>query len=187
LKSISQKTLRGVNDKSMHYDLISAFIKSIRGSDLDASLYYLAMLLESGEDIDFIARRLIILSSEDIGNANPNALNIAVNCYNAIKYIGLPEASIILSQTVIYLASSPKSNSALKAINKATWIIKNEQTLEIPYYLKDNHNKQTDYKNPHHFGGYVEQKYLQEDKNIVQLSDIGFEKRLKEWLEMVKK
>jgi len=123
---------RGVSEADVHYDLISAFIKSIRGSDVNASIYYLAKMIEDGESADFIARRLVILASEDIGLANPNALNLATSTLQAVKEIGFPEARIILSECVIYLASSPKSNTAYKAINKAQKAIKEGLNLEIP-------------------------------------------------------
>ena len=107
-----------------HYNTISAFIKSVRGSDPDASVYYLARMLEAGEDIKFIARRLIILASEDIGNAEPYALTLATSCFTAVNYVGLPEAALVLAQTTTYLASCPKSNAAYKAISKATKDVK---------------------------------------------------------------
>lgn len=121
----------------MHYDVISAFIKSIRGSDPNAAVYYLARMLEGGEDIKFIARRLLISASEDIGLANPNALLIANNCFQAINTIGMPEARIVLSQTTIYLASSPKSNSAYLAINDAISHVKQHGDLSIPLALRN--------------------------------------------------
>ncbi len=126
-------------DKSgeQHYDIISAFIKSIRGSDPNAAVYWLARMLEGGEDIKFIARRLIILASEDVGLANPTALVMANNTFQAINVIGMPEARIILSQCVIYLATSPKSNSAYMAINKAQELVKNTGDLDVPLSLRN--------------------------------------------------
>jgi putative ATPase len=192
LQSINQKTLRGVNDKSMHYDLISAFIKSIRGSDENASIYYLARLIVAGEDPRFIARRLLIFASEDIGNANPNALNIANSTYQAVKEIGMPESRIILSQAVIYLANSPKSNSAYKAINTAIEAINRGEMQDIPNYLRDCHYSGAEslgvkgYQYPHDFGGWVKQKYLTKELIFVENNEIGFEKTLKEWSRKIK-
>ena len=126
-------------DKSgeQHYDIISAFIKSIRGSDPNAAVYWLARMIEGGEDVKFIARRLVILASEDIGNANPNALLLATNCFEAVKMIGYPESRIILSQCVTYLASSPKSNASYMAINRAQALIKETGDLPVPLHLRN--------------------------------------------------
>jgi putative ATPase len=121
----------------MHYDVISAFIKSIRGSDPNAALYYLAVMLEGGEDVKFIARRLLILSSEDIGNANPNALLLAQSCFQACTVIGLPESDLILSQTVIYLATSPKSNAAYTAIRAAQAQVRQQGVHPVPVPLRN--------------------------------------------------
>lgn len=121
----------------MHYDIISAFIKSIRGSDPDAAVYWLARMVEGGEDPKFIARRLIISASEDIGLANPNALLLATNCFDAINKVGWPESRIILSQTTIYLATSPKSNSAYMAINNAQSLVKQTGNLPVPLHLRN--------------------------------------------------
>jgi len=121
----------------MHYDIISAFIKSIRGSDPDAAVYWLARMVEGGEDPKFIARRLIISASEDIGLANPNALLLATNCFEAIKMVGWPESRIILSQVTIYLATSPKSNSAYQAINDAQTVVKQTGNLPVPLHLRN--------------------------------------------------
>ncbi|OCL88427.1 Replication-associated recombination protein A [Aliarcobacter thereius] len=173
----------GVSSSSTHYDLASAMIKSIRGSDIDAALYYMSRLIEGGESVDFITRRLVILSSEDIGNANPNALNLATSTMLACNKIGYPEARIILAQCVIYLASSPKSNSSYKAINKAIKTIKDGNILDIPKHLDSLHIA---YKYPHDFGGYVNQEYLKEDLNLYQTLEIGFEKTLNEWINKIK-
>jgi putative ATPase len=121
----------------MHYDIISAFIKSVRGSDPDAAVYWLARMLAGGEDIKFIARRLVILASEDIGLANPNALLMATSCFQAVHMIGMPEARIILSETAIYLAASPKSNSAYMAINDALQTVQNTGNLSVPLHLRN--------------------------------------------------
>ncbi len=185
LKSLRSSPLsEGISSKENHYDFISAMIKSIRGSDIDASLYYLAKLLEGGERSDFIARRLLILSSEDIGNANPNALNVATNTLTAVKEIGSPEDRIILSQCVIYLSSSPKSNSSYKAINKAINFIKENSSLKIPSYLKNNSKEK--YLYPHDFGGYVKQKYISKEIQFYNPKGIGFEKTLNEWISKIK-
>lgn len=120
-----------------HYDIISAFIKSIRGSDPNAAVYWLARMIEGGEDAKFIARRLLILASEDIGNANPNALLLANNCFNAVNVIGWPESRIILSQTVIYLATSAKSNASYEAIGKAQQLVKQTGDLAVPLHLRN--------------------------------------------------
>jgi len=173
----------GVNSDDTHYDIISAMIKSIRGSDVDAALYYLARAIEAGEKADFIARRLVILSSEDIGNANPNALNVATNTLTAVSHIGFPESRIILSQCVIYLASSPKSNSCYKAINEAQKFVKESPTLKIPSNIKQNCKN---YLYPNDFGGYVKQKYMQKSVKFYKSQGIGFEKNLNEWLKKIK-
>ena len=173
----------GVSSSDSHYDLASAMIKSIRGSNVDAALYYLARLINGGESVDFITRRLVIFASEDIGNANPNALNLAVSTMHACNKIGYPESRIMLGQCIIYLASCPKSNSAYKGINKALSEVKNGKILEVPKHLDSQH---IGYKYPHDFGGYVEQEYLQEPLNLYESLNVGFEKTLNEWLEKIK-
>lgn len=173
----------GVSSSSSHYDLASAMIKSLRGSNVDAALYYMARLIDGGESIDFITRRFVIFASEDIGNANPNALNLASSTMQACNKIGYPESRIILAQCAIYLASSPKSNSAYKAINKALEEIKNGKILDIPKHLDSQH---IGYLYPHDFGGYVEQEYLKEDLKLYNSLDIGFEKTLSEWIRKIK-
>ena len=173
----------GVSSSSSHYDLASAMIKSLRGSNVDATLYYMARLIDGGESVDFITRRFVIFASEDIGNANPNALNLASSTMQACNKIGYPESRIILAQCAIYLASSPKSNSAYKAINKALEEIKNGKILDIPKHLDSQH---IGYLYPHDFGGYVEQEYLKEDLKLYNSLDIGFEKTLSEWIRKIK-
>ena len=173
----------GVSSSSSHYDLASAMIKSLRGSNVDAALYYMARLIDGGESVDFITRRFVIFASEDIGNANPNALNLATSTMQACNKIGYPESRIILAQCAIYLASSPKSNSAYKAINKALEEIKNGKILDIPKHLDSQH---IGYLYPHDFGGYVEQEYLKEDLKLYNSLDIGFEKTLSEWIKKIK-
>lgn len=169
---------QGSSEEGFHYDLTSALIKSVRGSDIDASLYYLAKLIEGGESADFIARRLCIIASEDIGNANPNAITLASSTLNIVLHIGFPEARIPLAQLVIYLASSPKSNSCYKAINKALKFIKEGNDLQIPNHIKT-HSKA--YLYPHDFGGWIEQEYLSEKLKLYESDSIGFEKTLQEW------
>ncbi len=176
----------GAKSDETHYNLASALIKSMRGSDIDASLYYLARLINSAESPDFIARRMVIFASEDIGNANPNALNLATNCLLAVKNIGYPEARIILSQTAVYLASSPKSNSSYKAINKVLDFVKNSKNLEIPKYLINNSSESKKYLYPHDFGGFVKQDYLSENLKFYESNAIGFEKTLNEWQNKIK-
>jgi putative ATPase len=170
-------------DKSgeQHYDIISAFIKSIRGSDPNAAVYWLARMIEGGEDVKFIARRLVILSSEDIGNANPNALLLATNCFEAVKIIGYPESRIILSQCVTYLASSPKSNAAYMAINQAQALVKEKGDLSVPLPLRNaptklmkdlNYGKA--YKYSHDFpGNFVAQEFLPDEIKGTKLYDPG--------------
>lgn len=170
-------------DKSgeQHYDIISAFIKSIRGSDPNAAVYWLARMIEGGEDVKFIARRLVILSSEDIGNANPNALLLATNCFEAVKIIGYPESRIILSQCVTYLASSPKSNAAYMAINQAQALVKEKGDLSVPLHLRNaptklmkdlNYGKA--YKYSHDFpGNFVAQEFLPDEIKGTRLYDPG--------------
>ena len=160
-------------DKSgeQHYDIISAFIKSIRGSDPNAAAYWLARMLEGGEDIKFIARRLIILASEDIGNANPTALIMANNCFQSVNVIGMPEARIILSQTAIYLASSPKSNSSYMAINEAQEMIRTKGALSVPLELRNAPTKLMkdldygkEYAYAHNYANnFVEQEFLPDE------------------------
>lgn len=170
-------------DKSgeQHYDIISAFIKSIRGSDPNAAVYWLARMIEGGEDVKFIARRLVILASEDIGNANPNALLLATNCFEAVKIIGYPESRIILSQCVTYLASSPKSNASYLAINQAQALVKETGNLSVPLHLRNaptklmkdlNYGKA--YKYSHDFpGNFVEQEFLPDEIKGSKLYEPG--------------
>lgn len=173
----------GASESQSHYTLISALIKSIRGSDVNASVYYLARLIAGNENPEFIARRLVILASEDIGNANPNALNLATSTMMAVSKIGYPESRIILSQCVIYLASSPKSNTAYNAINAALASIKQGCVLEVPKQILPDSSS---YLYPHDFGGWVEQSYLTQDLDLVESTNKGFEKTLNEWLEKIK-
>lgn len=173
----------GVSSSDTHYDLASAMIKSIRGSNIDAALYYMSRLINAGESIDFITRRLVIFASEDIGNANPHALNLSVNTMTACNKIGYPESRIILAQCIIYLTSSPKSNSAYKAINKALQDIKDGEVLNIPKHLDSEH---IGYLYPHDYGGYVEQEYLEKDLKFYKSKNIAYEKTLDDWINKIK-
>lgn len=185
LKQIRPHAMQaGSSESESHYELTSAMIKSIRGSDIDAALYYLARLIEGGEPAEFIARRLSILASEDIGNANPPALNLASSTLNIVKHIGYPEARISLSQLVVYLASSPKSNAAYKAINSAQKAVKNGEIHPIPDHIKT-HAK--NYVYPHDFGGWVAQEYLSVPMRFYETEGIGFEKTLAEWHDKIVK
>ncbi|WP_434658076.1 replication-associated recombination protein A [Sulfurimonas sp. NW9] len=184
LQSLRPNALQaGSSEDGVHYDLTSALIKSIRGSDADAAIYYLARLIAGGESADFIARRLVILASEDVGNANPPALTLATSCLTSVSKIGYPEARIILAQAVIYLCASPKSNSAYLAINKALKSVKEGNIAEIPKNITNNNEN---YLYPHDFGGYVEQNYLAKPMHFVELKEIGYEKKMKEWIKIIK-
>ncbi|HWR61560.1 MAG TPA: replication-associated recombination protein A [Clostridia bacterium] len=174
-----------------HYDTISAFIKSMRGSDPDAVLHYLAKMLYAGEDPKFIARRIMICSAEDVGNADPNALVVATAAATAVQMIGMPEAQIILSQAALYVACAPKSNSAVAGIGKAMKDVENKRTGAVPLHLRNDAFKGArewgygiEYKYPHDFeGNYVEQQYLPDEIKDAQYyfpSDNGQEKKAKE-------
>jgi len=185
LKSLRPTMLKdGVSSDDTHYNLASAMIKSIRGSDINAALYYLARLIDGGENPEFIARRLVILASEDIGNANPNALTLATSTMLSTSKIGYPESRIILSQCVIYLASSPKSNSAYTAINATQKYIEHETKLEVPDHLKSPSPK--GYLYPHEYGGWVAQSYITKPLEFYHSDGIGFEKTLNEWISKIK-
>jgi putative ATPase len=184
LKQIRPHAMQaGSSESESHYELTSAMIKSIRGSDIDASIYYLARLIDGGEPAEFIARRLAILASEDIGNANPPALNLASSTLNIVKHIGYPEARISLSQLVIYLASSPKSNSAYMAINSALKAIKDGEIHPIPPHIK---TYAKNYLYPHDYQGWVKQSYLSKPLRFYETQQIGFEKILWQWHEKIK-
>ena len=180
-----------------HYDTISVFIKSIRGSDPDAAIYYLARMLEGGEDPLFIARRLVILASEDVGNADPNALGVAVNTLHAVELVGMPEGRINLAQAVTYLASAPKSNRSYQAINKAQEVVRNTGPLPVPKAFRSSKTKLMKqmgygegYKYSHEGAtGWLPQDYFPEklkDRQFYEPADRGFEKRIKEYLAWVK-
>lgn len=179
-----------------HYDTISAFIKSMRGSDPDAAVYYLAKMLYAGEDIKFIARRMMICASEDVGNADPMALNVAVSAAQAVERVGMPEAQIILSQAVIYIATAPKSNSACNAIFEAMDCVRNVKTT-VPPHLQDSHYKGAakighgiGYKYAHDYPKhYVDQQYLPSEilgTRFYEPSDNGHEKEIKKWMNYIR-
>jgi putative ATPase len=174
---LQREIVRYDKNGEMHYDIISAFIKSIRGSDPNASVYWLARMIEGGEDLKFIARRILILAAEDIGLANPNALLIAQSCFNAVNVIGYPESRIILSEAVIYLANSPKSNSAYQAIESALDLVKKTGNLAVPLHLRNSPTKLLkelgygkDYHYAHSFeGNFVDQEFLPEQVKDTKL------------------
>jgi len=184
LRSIRPHAIQaGSSEADSHYDLTSAMIKSIRGSDIDAGIYYLARLISGGEPPEFLARRLAILASEDIGNANPNALNLAASTLTIVKSIGYPEARIPLAQLLVYLASSPKSNSAYEAINAAQKAIADSEMYPVPNHLKTHSDS---YLYPHDYGGWVAQEYLEKALVFYHSKGSGFEKNLDAWLEKIK-
>lgn len=194
---IQKRVVRYDKTGDNHYDTISAFIKSMRGSDPDAAVFYLAKMLYAGEDIKFIARRIMICASEDVGNADPMALTVAVSAAQAVERVGMPEAQIILSQAVLYVATAPKSNSAVNAVYSAMESVRSHKTT-VPSHLQDAHYKGsknlgrgTGYKYAHDYPNhYVKQQYLPEeigDARFYEPSDNGHEKEIKEWLNYIKK
>lgn len=180
-KHVQQSRVRYDKSGEQHYDIISAFIKSIRGSDPNAAVYWLARMIEGGEDPKFIARRLLILASEDVGNANPNALLLANNCFQAVNVIGWPESRIILSQTVVYLACSAKSNASYEAINKAQAIVRRTGDLSVPLHLRNAPTKLmkelnygTEYMYAHAYSGnFVEQEYMPSELQSEKIYEPG--------------
>ncbi len=195
MSKIQKNTVLYDKTGEQHYDIISAFIKSIRGSDPNAAVYWLARMIEGGEDVKFIARRLIIAASEDIGNANPTALVVATNCFQAVNTIGYPEARIILSQCVTYLASSPKSNASYMAIKKAQQLVRETGDLSIPLHLRNAPTKLMkdlgygdNYKYSHDYpGNFVNQEFLPEEIVNTKLYDPGTssrEKALRDFLKV---
>ena len=194
---IQKRVVRYDKTGDNHYDTISAFIKSMRGSDPDAAVYYLAKMLYAGEDVKFIARRIMICASEDVGNADPMALQVAVAAAQAVERIGMPESQIILSQAVTYVATAPKSNAAVKAISAAMENVRNYKTT-VPAHLQDAHYKGSQklghgvgYKYAHDYPNhYVEQQYMPSEiqkAKFYEPSDNGHEKEIKEWMEFLKK
>ncbi|HEB30334.1 MAG TPA: replication-associated recombination protein A [Spirochaetes bacterium] len=186
-KLIKKQPVLYDRDENYHYDVISAFIKSVRGSDPDAALYWLALMIEGGEDPLFIARRLIILSCEDIGLADPQSLVLAQSAYEAVDNIGMPEARIILSHLTIYLTLQPKSNSGYKAVDKALEYIRTHENLEVPAYLRSTHPENKNYRYPHdHKYHYVIQDYVGKKVQFYDPGELGNEKELKKRLEFFK-
>lgn len=194
---IQKRVVRYDKNGDNHYDIISAFIKSMRGSDPDAAVYYLAKMLYAGEDVKFIARRIMILASEDIGNADPQALLVAVAAAQAVERVGMPESQIILSQAAAYMACAPKSNAAVNAIADAMNSVKKKKTT-VPVHLQDAHyggheklGHGIGYKYAHNYPNhYVKQQYLPTeiaDERFYILSDMGYEKILKEHMNRIKK
>ena len=194
-ESMQKKAVQYDRDGDQHYDTISALIKSVRGSDADAAIYWLAKMLEGGEDFRFLTRRLIILASEDIGNADPYALQMAVACSQACEQIGLPEAQLVLAQTTIYLALAPKSNSATTAIFSAREDVRNGRTIPVPRHLRDGHysgakkmGNAIGYKYAHNSpDGIAQQDYLGVDREYYIPTDRGYEKQMAARLEFIKK
>lgn len=194
---IQKRVVRYDKNGDNHYDTISAFIKSMRGSDPDAAVYYLARMLYAGEDIKFIARRIMICASEDVGNADPQALVVAVNAAMAVERIGMPEAQIVLSQAVTYVASAPKSNAACNAVFKAMEVVKSQRTMPVPVHLQDKHYKGAEklghgagYKYTHDYPKhYVKQQYLPdglEGEVFYEPSDNGYEKQIGQHMKWLK-
>ena len=195
---IQRRALKYDKDGDNHYDTISAFIKSMRGSDPDAAIYYLARMLSAGEDVKFIARRIMICASEDVGNADPNAIVVATSAAQAVERIGMPESQIILAQAASYVALAPKSNSSVIAIGKAMAYVASNPAYHIPPYLQDAHYSNAkdlgrgigymyahDYKNH-----YAPQQYLPDEvvgETFYELSDMGYEQKLKEHMDRIKK
>ena len=195
---IQKRVVRYDKNGDNHYDTISAFIKSMRGSDPDAAVYYLARMLYAGEDIKFIARRIMICASEDVGNADPMALTVAVSAAQAVERIGMPEAQIILSQAVLYVATAPKSNSAVMAVSAAMDAVKNGRTMPVPVHLQDKHYKGAEklghgagYRYPHDYPNhYIKQQYLpdgMEDTTFYEPSDNGHEAGIQEYFRKIQK
>lgn len=189
---IQKKAIRYDKTGDNHYDTISAFIISMCGSNPDAALYYLARMLEAGEDIKFIARRIMIAASEEVGNADPRAIEVATSCALAVERVGMPEARIILAQAATYVACAPKSNAAYLGIEKALDIVRKTGNLPIPNHLRDQSYQNASklgrgvgYKYPHNYPNhYVEQQYLPDElvnTKIYELTDIGYEAKLKEY------
>ncbi len=194
---IQKRALKYDKDGDNHYDTISAFIKSMRGSDPDAVVYYLAKMLAAGESIDFIARRIMICASEDVGMANPNALVVATSAAEAVRQIGMPEARIILAEAAVYVAMSPKSNASYMAIERAIAEVENNVQARVPAHLQDAHYSGHEtlghgvgYKYAHDFPNHwVDQQYLPDeikDKKFYEPGDLGVEKQMKEFMAKIK-
>ncbi|MEK6776443.1 MAG: replication-associated recombination protein A [bacterium] len=192
-EAVQKKALQYDRDGDAHYDTASAFIKSMRGSDPDAAVYYLARMIEGGEDPRFIARRVVICASEDVGNAAPMALLVAEAALRAVERIGMPEARILLAQAVTYIATAPKSNASYLAVEQALSDVRSAETLTIPDFLRDSHydgagslGRGKGYRYPHDYPGhFVSQDYLSAEKHYYEPTDQGYEqairKRMQEW------
>ena len=191
VESVQRKALDYDRDGDQHYDVISAFIKSMRGSDPDAAIYWLARMIDSGEDLRFIARRMVIFAAEDVGNADPQALILATAAFHAADFVGFPEAQLPLAQAVIYLATAEKSNASAMAIWTAVSDVQNNRTVPVPRHLRDSHYKSakklghgTDYKYPHDFDdAKVDQDYLGVDKTYYSPTDRGHEALIAKFLQ----
>ena len=194
---VQKRALKYDKSGDNHYDTISAFIKSMRGSDPDAAVYYLSRMLYAGESVDFIARRIMICAAEDVGMANPQALVVANAAAQAVHQVGMPEAQIILSEAVIYVASSPKSNSACNAIFAANEVVRSTVTAKVPAHLQDAHYKGSaklghgiGYKYAHDYPNhYVKQQYLPdglEDSRFYEPGDLGYEVEVKNYFKKIK-
>lgn len=196
-ESMQQKAIHYDRSGDQHYDVISAFIKSMRGSDPDAALYYLAKMIQAGEDVNFIARRVVIHAAEDVGMADPRALMIATSAMQAVQAVGLPEARIPLAEAVVYIATAPKSNSVYQGIEQAMEAVQQEERGDVPPHLRDRHSSfstkkdlDSNYKYPHDYPrNYVNQPYLpieHRGKVFYHPSNHGYEKRLQEFLHWMK-
>ncbi|RNB86257.1 AAA family ATPase [Brevibacillus panacihumi] len=193
VESIQRRAVRYDKSGDNHYDTISAFIKSIRGSDPDAALYWLARMIDAGEDPRFIARRLVISASEDIGNADPQAITVAISCFQAVELVGMPEGRIALGQATTYLATAPKSNAAYNGINQALAHIQKEGHKPVPIHLRDSAYKGASklghgkgYLYPHNYPyGYVQQQYLPDGLDIVfyEPKEFGYERHIRKFQE----
>ena len=194
---IQKRAVRYDKDGDNHYDTISAFIKSMRGSEPDAAVYYLARMLYAGEDIKFIARRIMICAAEDVGNADPQALTVAVSAAQAVERIGMPEAQIILSQAVLYVATAPKSNSACNAVFEAMDAVKSQRSMPVPAHLQDSHyggsaklGHGIGYKYAHNYPNhYVKQQYLpdgMEEQVFYHPSENGYESKIGEHMRFLR-
>lgn len=195
---IQRRALRYDKDGDNHYDVISAFIKSMRGSDPDAAVYYLARMIEAGEDVKFIARRIMICASEDVGNADPQAIQVAVAAAQAVERVGWPESQIILAQAVTYIATAPKSNSACNAIFAALDAVKTAHNQAVPAHLQDSHyagsgdmGHGVGYKYAHDYENhYVNQQYLPDGlvgSRFYEPGELGYEKQINQWMNKIKK
>lgn len=194
---IQRRSLKYDKDGDNHYDTISAFIKSMRGSDPDAAVYYLAKMLYSGESVTFVARRIMICASEDVGNADPQAIQVAAACAQAVERVGMPEAQIILAHAAIYVACAPKSNSIVNAISEAMETVKERQTGAVPVHLRDAHYGgarklgHTGYQYAHDYSNhYVEQQYLPDELVGTQFyvpGELGYEQQIQNYFQKIKK